>query len=256
MIRAPLTLACIFAATVANAATVRWIGLTDTGVINTGPIASAPALATGNWVQIGYFDNSLGATQTAIDSAIRADGATVAGTATLVNAFHTFAAVQINTGSQAGNGAGGFDQTSIVTLGTSSPFFGAQIYFWALNSTNNTTLATAEANVTQQAIAYVPGSIIHPTNGSNPWVFPSADNSPQVTIDISSLQTGGSVLDVGTFQLGANNTNLFNAGFGSTNNAVQLASVAGVPPVPEASTFAVGLLAALAASGIRTRRRA
>jgi peptidoglycan/LPS O-acetylase OafA/YrhL len=87
----------ISATSIANAATVVWSAYYDTGIIDAGPATSAPALATGNWVQIGYFSGLT-------DSQIQADALSVSGTAILAAAFQTFGQLQINTNNSYSNG--------------------------------------------------------------------------------------------------------------------------------------------------------
>ncbi len=240
-----IALVGIFTSTVAFSATVNWNAFIDTGVINTGASASAAALALGNWVQIGYF-------QTLSNAQVSADAGTLSGpnsTATLASDFFTFASLKIspsganlpNSGSGAA-GPGGWQQTSNSFLYSANPTFtpGHQIYVWALNATNNTSLTTAEASVTQQAIFSLPS-----------WTFPANDLS-SVSIDITSLSSASRQMLAGTYIAAANNTSLNTAGFGPSNNAVQLATVSAVP---EPSTFTFGALAALAAVASRRRTR-
>ncbi len=246
-------LAGLFAAGVSRGATVNWAAFNNTGIITAGTPSSAAALQTGNWVQIGYFDSSLGATQAAIDAAVSANAGTVSGTATLAAAFHTFGSLQINTGLQAGNNDGGFTASSSLSITSNPGFASQQIYVWALKATNNTSLTTAEATVTQQAIAYVPASISTPNGATDAWRFPSSDISPNPSIELTSLTTSGTQILAGSFFPNANNTSLAAAGFPSSNAALQLSNV--VAPVPEPTTFAVGILLTAAAIGIRRRSR-
>jgi len=232
-----------------DAATVAWSAFDNTGIINSGLASSAAALPTGNWVQIGYFDSTLGANQTAINAAITSDSQTVSGTATLAAAFHTFGSLQINTGSQSGNGAGGFSASSSLSLTSNPSFASQQIYLWALNATNNTSLATAYSSVTQQAIAYIPLSITTPDAATQAWQFPASDTAGNVAIELKSLTTSGTKILDGSFITGANNTSLNSAGFPTLNNALQLATVASAPE-PDRS-----VLCGFALIGLILRRR-
>jgi hypothetical protein len=186
------------------------------------------------------------------DAQISADAQTLAGTAVLAAAFQTFATHQITPV----DGPGGFSASSNFSYANNSSFTqGSQIYFWALNATNNTTVATAEASVTQQAIAYVPLSISKPFQANQAWAFPSSDTG-SVSIDLDGLQTAGAVADFGTIQKNANNTSLAtlvppeSSAFPASNSALQLAIVA----VPEPSSFILCTIALFATTGMRKRR--
>ena len=218
----------------ADGATVSWGTNGSTGVINQSNVA----LPIGNWIQIGYF-------ATLSDAQITIDAATVSGinsTATLKADFVPFSSGQVNST----QGVGG------LFLGnqTNTGFANQQIYLWALQSSNNASLSTAVDTVLQQAIVYVPKALV-PSVGAA-WQFPGDPGTP-ITIDLDALTTAGSKELFGTFTAGANNASLQAAGFGSSNNALQLASVA---PVPEPSTLALGAVAAAALAGLRHRKRA
>ena len=223
----------VFTAGIAHCATVSWGTNASTGIITTVATGSV-ALQVGNWIQIGYF-------ATLSNAQITTDASTRAGTALLAADFVTFSSGQVN----ATQGAGG------LFLGnqTNTGFANQQIYLWALQSQVNTSLSTAEASVLQQAIAYVP-RLTTPTIGAA-WNFPSDPGTP-ITIDAEALTTVGKQILAGTFIPNANNASLAAAGFGASNNALQLATVTSVP---EPSTLTFGALAALAAAGARRRRR-
>lgn len=213
----------------ANAATVSWGTNGTTGIIN----QASTALPIGNWIQIGYF-------ATLSDAQITLNAATLTGansTATLKADFVSFSSGQVNLT----QGAGGLflgDQTN-------AGFANQQIFLWAMQSTNNSTLSDAIDSVVQQSIVYVPKATT-PTVGAA-WQFPGDPGTP-ITIDLDALTTVGSKILYGTFTAGANNPSLASAGFTSSNNALQLA------PVPEPSTIVLGAVAALMAAGRRKRR--
>lgn len=231
----PLILLGVFTAGVSHAATVTWSAATNTGLID----SSAGALGVGNYVRIGYFG-------TLSNSQIQTDATTLTGISLLNADFHEFANTTVGTNTS--NTPSTFSLNSspgYPTLTSPSAFApGSQIYFWALDSTNNTSLATALNSVTQTAIAYVPFS------NNSAWQFPASDVAPGVTIDVSQLSNVNSVFMAGSYVSG--NSASLNSIFGTPNHALQLANVSAVP---EPSTFAVGVLAALAALGPRKRNR-
>ncbi len=229
-------------ANISNAASVAWNAFNDTGVINTGTVSTAAALPIGSWVQIGYF-------KTLSDATVTADAATVAGTAALAADFYTFGSLQISAnGTSTPNsglgaaGPGGWQQLTNNFSYASNPTFiaGHQAYFWVMNSTNNSSLSAAEASVTQQAIFTLPS-----------WTFPASDISGQKNFDISDLSSASRNMLFGSYISGANNTNLTAAGFASTNNAVQLATVTAAPEPSRALLLGVSFGIFL----IRRRRR-
>jgi len=232
---------------ISQGATVTWNAFGDTGVILPGTPSSAAALGLTNWVQIGYF-------RTLTDGQVTANAATLAGTATLAADFFTFGKLQISaSGSNPSNselgasGPGGWQQnTTNFSYASNTTFIpGHQAYIWMMNSTNNSSLASAEASVTSQAIFTL-----------SSWVFPAGDLTPGSNIELQNLSsasasalTAGTLF--GTYQPATSNTNLAAAGVLSPQNAVQLAAV-----VPEPSTIVLGAVAALIAAGRRKRRRA
>ena len=231
---------------ISQGATVTWNAFGDTGLILPGTPSSADALGLTNWVQIGYF-------RTLTDGQVTANAATLAGTATLAADFFTFGKLQISaSGSNPSNselgasGPGGWQQnTTNFSYASNTTFIpGHQAYIWMMNSTNNSSLASAQANVTSQAIFTL-----------SSWLFPANDLS-FVNIELQNLSTAsGAALSsgtlFGTYQPATSNTNLAAAGVLSPRNAVQLAAV-----VPEPSTIVLGAVAALIAAGRRKRRRA
>ncbi|WP_395749804.1 PEP-CTERM sorting domain-containing protein [Prosthecobacter sp.] len=217
---------------ISHAATVAWnTQSADTGLID----ASAAALSVGNYVRIGYF-------ATLTDSQIAADATTLAGIALLNADFKEFAHTTVGTGIPI---AGAFDVSSNPTY-SSLPGFSpnSQVYFWALDSTNNTSLANALTTVTQTAIGYVPFA-----NDAN-WRFPASDVASATTIDLSSLSNANRQIIAGTY-VPTSSASLTSAGFNSTNHALQLATVSAAPEPSK-------ILLILAGSGlmlVRRRRR-
>jgi MYXO-CTERM domain-containing protein len=126
-------------------------------------------------------------------------------------------------------------------------FANQQIVLWALQSSNNSSLAAAEGSVLQQAIAYVPKDTT--PIFLDAWNFPGDPGIP-IAIDARALLTSGSQVLAGTFIPNANNASLASNGFGVSNNALQLATV-----VPEAATITFVAMAGLAAAGGWRRRR-
>jgi MYXO-CTERM domain-containing protein len=233
-----LILAACFAVGMAHGAAVSWGTNESTGIIGAGGLA----LQQGNWVQIGFF-------QTIADTTVTSLATTQAGTALLAADFLTFSSGQV----PASPFAGGL---FVGSASNANPAFATQqIYFWAMKSTDNSSLTAAEGSVFQQAIAYLPKNTI-PVIG-DAWKFPDA-NGAAIVIDLEALMTAGTSTTgrqvlAGTFIPGANNSDLVtNGSFPSSNNALQLQSVSSVP---EPSTLTFGALAALAAAGSRRRRR-
>lgn len=228
----PLILLGFFAAGASHAATVVWGATSHTGLID----ASAATLSLGNFVRIGYFG-------TLSDALVQLDAQTSAGIALLNSDFHEFANTTI--GTNTGNTPATFSKSSnplYSTLTTPSAFVpSSQIYFWALKSTNNSSLANALSTVTQTAIAYVPFANLAT------WRFPGDDIS-STTIDLENLSNANRQVLAGNYVSGdsASLTPIFGAG----NHALQLATV-----VPEPSTIVLGAIAALGAAGLRRRKR-
>ncbi len=225
----PVIVICVANVTACHAASVSWGAAIDTGIIDT----SGAALATQNVVRIGYFG-------TFTNQQVQANALTPSGITALNSDWHQFAQSTIGTNTFS---PGSFSESSS-PLYSSLPGFtpSSQIYFWALKSSDpvNNPLTT----VTQTAIGYVPFANLPA------WRFPASDVSPGVSIDISQLSNANSVLLAGTY-ISASSSSL-NPIFGTANHAVQLANVSAVP---EPSSFAIGVITALAAVGSRNRRR-
>ena len=220
-------------ATVSHAATVNWSALPNGGA-NAGLVDNtAAALAAGNFLRIGYFTGLT-------DSEISSNAQTLSGISTLNSNFHEFASTTVGSGS--GNTAGTFNTASSPLYSSLSGFTpGSQIYFWALKSTNNSSLSLAVGSTTATAIAYVPFANL-PS-----WQFPATDASPASTISVSDLINANAQFRAGTYP---SNVPSLNPTFGATNHALQLAVVA----VPEPSAIALGAVAAMIVAGRRKRR--
>ena len=231
----PLHIILVAISTVAasHAATVTWSAAIDTGLAD----ASGTPLAQNNWLQIGYF-------ATLSNAQIAADASSRSGMSALVADFRVFASTQVgaNTGAPGTFAQGSSPLYSSLPVG----FANSQIYFWALDSTDVSSLSAAENTATAQAIGYLPKA------ADSNWQFPATDTSPPggSTIDVNALVNG--TMLAGTYQSvgGAAMDQIF----GSGSHSVQLAPV--VSPVPEPATVGFGLLTILAAAGVRTRRRA
>lgn len=228
-----LTFCAAFSAIAAHGATVNW---GDTGQQTGFADSSTAALAVGNWIRIGYFPIS--------DALISAGLSTPS---TLNTSFQEFGSIQIGTGT--GGFAGTFQGTAVLNYVANPSFTGAnqQIYIWALKATDNTSVSTALSTVTEQAIFYAPKATF--TN----WIFPATDGATAPTVDIGDPKASGTYLAGSYVASNAALTSIYNgAGISGTIGAVQLQTVAAVP---EPSTVAFGALAALAAAGVRRRRR-
>ncbi|MDB6004235.1 MAG: hypothetical protein JWR15_1222 [Prosthecobacter sp.] len=190
------------------AATVTWGDINDTALIDAG----GALLTQGNYVRIGYFG-------TLSNSQIQTDAQTTAGIALLNADFHEFATTKI------GQGTGTDGLFSINSTPTYASLTGfspnSQIYFWALDATNNTSLTTALSSITQTAIGYVPFA----NNGQ--WQFPASDIAPAKGIDLSDLSNANRVVLAGTYVSGT--TASVTAVLGSPNHALQLSSVTAAP---------------------------
>lgn len=216
-------------AVVTHAATVNWSAAIDTGLID----SSGAALAQGNYVRIGYFG-------TLNNAQVASNALTVSGVSTLDGDFHQFASTTVgfNTGQSASFQIG----SSPLYLSLSGFVPNSQIYFWALKSTNNTSVATAVSTVTQTAIGEVPFANLAA------WQFPASDVATAKTIDLSDLGNANRQIQAGTYVPGSSAS--LTPIFGSANHALQLATV-----VPEPSVLAFTALAALALVGSRRRRQ-
>ena len=188
MKRSTLILFGILLSGISEGATVNWNAFDNTGVILPGPVASAAALGLTNWVQIGYF-------RTLTDGQVTANAATVSGTATLAADFFTFGKLQISAFSASNPqnselgaaNAGGWQQSTVFSYASNPTFTPShQAYIWMINSTNNSSLLLAEANVTSQAIFAL-----------SSWLFPANDVS-SVNIELKNLSTAsGAALTAG-----------------------------------------------------------
>jgi hypothetical protein len=205
----------LLTALAARGATVNWSAQINTGLID----SSSSALAQGNWLLIGYFG-------TLSDAQVANDALTLSGISTLQGDFHLFASTTVGTGTSA---AASFSLSSAPLYSSLSGFTpSSQIYFWALKSTNNTSLSTALSTATQTAIGYVPFANL------STWQFPAADASAAKTIDISDLANANRQILAGSYVSG--NTAALTSTFGTPNHALQLANVS---TVPEPSTYAL-----------------
>lgn len=192
----------------ANAATVAWGDTINTAIIDT----SGALLTQGNYVRIGYF-GSLS------NSQIQANALTTAGIALLNADFHEFARSTIgaNTGTD-----GLFSSSNTPTYASLSGFSpSSQIYFWALDATDNSTLSSALSTVTQTAIGYVPLA------NNSEWQFPASDIATGKTIDLADLANANRVVLAGTY-VSANSPSVTPI-LGTPNHALQLSSVSAVP---------------------------
>jgi len=234
MKRLLLVICGIVFATVSHAATVNWSALPNGGA-NAGLVDdTAAALATGNFLRIGYF-TGLTASQ------ISSNALTLSGISTLDSNFHQFDSTTVGLGSE--NFAGTFNKASSPSYASLPGFTpSSQIYFWALKATNNNSLSLALGSTTATAIAYVPFANL------SSWQFPATDGSPATTISVSDLIDANAQFLAGTFP---GNVPSLNSPFGATNHALQLATV-----VPEPSILTFCALAALTAAGSRRRKRA
>ena len=232
MKKIPLILFGIFTGVVSHAATVNWSAAIDTGIIDT----SAAALTAGNFVRIGYFG-------TLTDAQVQSNALTLSGISTLNSDFHEFANTTIGTGF--GGNAAGFNKASSPLYSSLSGFVpSSQIYFWALKSTNNSSLANAVSSVTQTAIADVPFA-----SDAN-WRFPASDAAPAVTFDLTELSNANRQVQAGTYVSG--NSASLTGIYGTPNHALQLATVTSVP---EPSVLALGGVAGLSLLASRKRRQ-
>jgi hypothetical protein len=215
----------------AYSATVAWGDTIDTGIID----SSGAALPVGNYVRIGYFG-------TLTNSQIQANAQTPAGIAALNADFHQFAISTI--GTNTGGTAGLFSSSDSPTYASLSGFTpSSQIYFWALEATNNSSITTALSTATQTAIAYVPFA-----NNSN-WQFPASDIAASKTIDLAELSNANAVILAGLYK-SATSASLTPA-LGSPNHALQLSTITAAPEPSK-------MLLILAGSGlvmVRRRRR-
>ena len=235
MKRILLLLLGIFSVAVSRAATVSWSATPNAGT-NAGLVDNTAAvLAVGNFLRIGYFTGLT-------DSQVSSNALTLSGISTLNSNFHEFANTTVGSGT--GNTAGTFNAAPSPPYSSLPGFVpGSQIYFWALKSTNNSSLANALSSTTATAIAYVPFANL------SAWQFPATDVSPASTISVSDLINANSQFLAGTYP---SNVSSLTATFGATNHALQLAAVAAVPE-PSVLTF-LGM-AALASAASRRRKR-
>jgi hypothetical protein len=223
-----ITSCVLINSTTSSAATVAWGAAIDTGIIDTG----SAALAQGNYVRIGYFG-------TLTNAQIQADATTPAGITALNADFHEFANTTIGTNTSA---AGSFSINSSPTYASLSGFTpSSQMYFWALDSTNHTSLSNALSTVTQTAIAYVPLA-----NNSN-WQFPATDIAATKSPDIKDLSNANAVFLAGSYVSGT--TASLTPIFSSPNHALQLATVGAAPEPSRIMYFGIALL------GLIWRRR-
>lgn len=220
----------IFTANVSCAATVSWGAAIDTGVID---VASS-ALPVGNVIRIGYFGTFSGAL-------ITANSTTNAGLSILDGDFHQFAQSTIGTGTA--NTPATFSVNSTPSYATLPGFTpNTQIYFWAFKSSNTSSIANVLATATETAIAYVPFA------NNSAWQFPASDIAAAKSIDLTQLSNANTVVLAGNYKAG--NTASLTGIFGSTNHALQLASV-----VPEPSVITFSIIGILGAAQMRCRKR-
>ncbi len=227
-----LILSSVFTMAASQAATVGWNATIDTGLIDN----TAAALTVGNYVRIGYF-------ATFTDSQVIANSTTTAGLSALNLDFKEFANTTIGTGT-VGTPAT-FAISSTPSYGSLPGFTpNSQIYFWALKSTNVTSLSTALATATATAIAYLPFAV------DSDWQFPASDISTAKSLDIKDLSSGSSVFLAGSYIAGSSAS--LTGIFGPTNHAVQLAAVSSVP---EPSSVALCAMAVFSTVSVRRRQR-
>jgi len=226
MTKAYVAIFSILTVSAAHSATINWGAQVDTGLVGIVNANGTAAVASGDLIRLGYFtvSNSIVQANKSNLSVLSADWVSLAD-------------------AHIGDGTG-YDGTfaSVATPTLTAGEFSHQLYVWALNAPTVTA-------ATQQAIFYEPSS-----SNAN-WVAPGS-NISQTTIDIGDAKTSlGGVYLAGSYQYpNASITSIFNsAGAPGTYGAIQLESVAPTP-VPEPSTFAVGVLAAFAAAGVRRRR--
>ena len=221
-----LAAACIFTVAAAEATTVNWSAANDTGFAT----ANGIVLSTGNLLRLGYFtipDTGAGSVQSFASP-------TPANLLALNAAWHVIADSTVGSGTGV---AGSTSNASTVTLASGD--FSHQIYIWALN-------ASTVVGASQQAIFYEPSTTLAS------WNLPGS-NGPTIstTIDIGEAKTPGGTYLAGSYQ--ASNTSVtttFNAaGLLGTKGAVLLQAI------PEPSTLAFCVLAAIGATGSRRRSR-
>ena len=218
-----LAAACIFTVVAAEATTVNWSAANDTGFAT----ANGTVLSTGNLLRLGYF--TISDAQVALLAI-----PTPANLTALNTAWHVIADSTVGSGTGV---AGSTSNASSVTLASGD--FSHQIYIWALN-------ASTVVGASQQAIFYEPSTTL-PS-----WNLPGS-NGPTIstTIDIGEAKTPGGTYLAGSYQASnASVTTTFNtAGLPGTKGAVLLQAI------PEPSTLAFCVLAAIGATGSRRRSR-
>ena len=120
----------------------------------------------------------------------------------------------------------------------------AQIYFWLLKSTTDTTASSSLSTAFEQAIIY------RSKTTDTEWSFPS-DITPAPSIDTSDFRGAGGALSSGSVVLAGSyvsSSAVGTASNGQASSAIKLLSV------PEPATASLGLFGLAALCGFRRRR--
>lgn len=202
----------------ANASSVGW-GTASSNVLGDKDGNLAPMTFT---VSLGYFSGLT-------DAQVTSNAAAGNGT-TLQSSFQVFDSVPI------GTGYGVPAAWNVNSTNGTAGFVGQRIYYFAYNT-------AAISTATQWGIFTAPSDL--------DWVFPA--NTPVVgstSTDLSDVPTNATGILAGSFGPQTDGGGYFVGGAGAT-----LYKMAAVSAVPEPSTFAGGAMLALAAMGMRRRRR-
>jgi hypothetical protein len=210
---------------IAQGATVVWAAANDNGF----SLANGSNLPVGSLIRVGTFDIT--------DGVIAAN----AGNIPFLNShFIEFGNARI------GDGVGGipehFNKTSEANSGTSGlNIVGAQIYFWAFASGDNSTVASSIATAFQLGVYYLDKTAL-----LGKWAIPVEDPLPgQTNIDITDLSNGAVLANdahvvIGSFPDGTSDAT------GAPNFGLSV-------PEPSAATAVIASVGLLA---LRRRRRA
>lgn len=213
-----LTLAIGFAGLLiapARAATIAWGAGQDNGF----SAQNGAELATGNLVRLGTFSLSDGQIQALFS---------VGNIAGLDASFTEIAVANIGDNIGAPSN---FAQTSNVDTGAVA---GLQLYFWAYNSTNNSSVATSKATAFEMGIVYMDKAI------NSSWAAPVQSPVPgNTSIDISDLTNLiGSALVSGAHLVVGN----FPNGTSTAGGAPNIGLVGVVPEPGSAALMMLGML--------------